>query len=246
MGRSRWNSPGEWKSPSLTEAGNAWENEAPGADAEAAPPQEYYREENAYGGVFNEEAPDGRPILQLKGRYIVTTVKSGLLLIDAWRAKARILYERYLESLSSTEPAIQEVLYPHTIDLDHHSYSVLMENPDRLKSIGFDIRPFGKDCVVVYGLPASLADEELSIQECIDRLIAVLEDETGPDPERELKEKTALALVKAGGIRYDDCTGGIQARLLIDALFACKEPATAPDGGRCMTILPLEELVKKL
>ena len=246
MGRSRWNSPGEWKSPSLTEAGNAWENEAPGAGAEAAPPQEYYREENAYGGVFNEEAPDGRPILQLKGRYIVTTVKSGLLLIDAWRAKARILYERYLESLSSTDPAIQEVLYPHTIDLDHHSYSVLMENPDRLKSIGFDIRPFGKDCVVVYGLPASLADEELSIQECIDRLIAVLEDETGPDPERELKEKTALALVKAGGIRYDDCTGGIQARLLIDALFACKEPATAPDGGRCMTILPLEELVKKL
>ncbi len=204
----------------------------------------YFKEQNSYGGAFNEESAGEHPILQLKGKYILTTVKSGLLLIDINRAQERILYERYLNSITTAKPAIQENLFPQTIDLDHNSYTILMEDTERLKSIGFDIRPFGKDCVVVYGLPATLSKEQINIKECIDNLIYDL-TQTGKDFEGEFKEKVALSMVKALGGR-NNIIGTAQAQTLIDSLFACKEPHTSPSGGLCMSIITMEELAKRL
>lgn len=210
-----------------------------------SPVKTYFKEQNSYGGVFNEEVSGERPILQLKGKYIVTPVKSGLLLIDIPRAKERILYERYLNSITGTKPAIQENLFPQTIDLDHNSYTLLMEDTDRLKAIGFDIRPFGKDCIVVYGLPATLAQEQLNIKECIDSLIADM-SETSKDFDKKFKEKVAIDMVRAGGRHTAQNISQAEAQTIVDSLFACKEPNTAPTGGLCMVIITLEELAKKL
>lgn len=243
MGRPKWNSAGEWNTPAASGSAGGWEE---GGAENPAAGSGYFRKENGYGGIFGDAGAGERPVLVLKERYIVTTVKSGLLVIDIRRARERILYEKYLESLSDAVPAVQELLYPLTLDLPPHSYEVLMEDPGRLKSLGFDIRPFGKNCVVVHGVPAVLAEEELPVPESVDRLAALLEEETGAVPEQEWKERTALALVRAGGGRPCGCTGPVQAGLLIDSLFACQDPSVAPGGGRCMAIFPLEELVKKL
>ncbi len=208
-------------------------------------PKSYFKEQNSYGGVFSEETIEERPILQIKGKYIVTTVKSGLLVVDINRAKERILYERYLSSITNAKPAIQENLFPQTMDLDHTSYSVLMENPDRLKELGFDIRAFGSDCVVVYGLPATLAEEELDLKECIDSLIADLL-EAGKDFDTEFKEKIALKMVKSGKKSSSGSIGNAEAQSVIDALFACNEPNYAPSGGSCMSIITMDELARRL
>ncbi len=204
----------------------------------------YFKEQNSYGGVFNEESAGEHPILQIKGKYILTTVKSGLLLIDINRAKERILYERFLSSITAAKPAIQENMFPQTIDLDHNSYTILMEDPERLKEIGFDIRPFGKDCIVVSGLPAILGEEQLDIKSCIDNLIYDL-SQTGKDFEREFKERVALSMVKSRNCR-NQYLGEAEAQALIDTLFACAEPHTAPSGGLCMSIITMEELAKRL
>lgn len=207
----------------------------------------YFRDQNSYGGVFNEETVTGeRPILQLKGKYIVTPVKSGLLLIDIKRAKERILYEHYLNTITTGSPAIQENLYPQTVDLDHSSFSLLMEHDNLLKELGFDIRPFGNDCVVVYGIPAILSDGEVDANECIDALLANLQTD-GADLNREMKEKIAFDMVKASGCKSMESVTHTQAQGLVDSLFACKEPHI-PLGvsGKCMTIITLEELAKNL
>ncbi len=204
----------------------------------------YFKEQNSYGGVFNEEQTEEHPVLQVKGKYIVTTVKSGLLLIDINRAKERILYERYLNSMTEARPAIQENLFPQTIDLDHNSYDILMEDTERLKEIGFDIRSFGKDCVVVYGYPATLSDEQIDMNVCIDNLIAGL-TETGKDFEKEFKEMMALKMVKSRHCK-SQFISDVEAQSIIDALFACNEPHTAPGGGLCMSIITMEELAKRL
>jgi DNA mismatch repair protein MutL len=164
-----------------------------------------------------------------------------LLAIDINRAKERILYERYLNSMTNARPAIQENLFPQTIDLDHSSYTLLMENPEKLKEIGFDIRPFGTDCIVVYGLPSTLADEQLDIKECIDTLIADL-SEIGKDFDGEFKRAIALKMVKAGRRGNNQAPGQAEAQGIIDALFACNEPHRSPSGELCMSIITLEEL----
>lgn len=251
-GAGRWNSAGEWGRNNIGQL-DSWDTQAQQpegnsplfneTESPAATP--YYNEEHGYTGVFNEESAGNRPILLLKGRYIATPVKSGLLFIDIFKAKERILYERYLNAITGADPGIQENLFPQTIDLDHNSYTLLTENTEQLKSLGFDIRPFGKDCIVVYGIPATLSSEQLSVNECIDTLIADLSD-TGRNFEREQREKIALTMVKNSGIYSNKNISNSRAQEIIDALFACKEPNTAPGGGRCMTILPLEELIKKL
>ena len=208
-------------------------------------PKSYFKEQNSYGGVFSEETIGERPIILLKGKYIVTTVKSGLLLIDIARAKERILYERYLDSITETGVAIQENLFPQTIDLDHSSYTILMEDQQRLKEIGFDIRPFGTDCVVVYGLPATLAQELLDIKECVDTLIHDL-TETGKDFGAEFREKVAIDMARSGIRKGLHEINNAEAQHIIDALFACKDPDHAPSGGKCMSIITVEDLAKRL
>ena len=203
------------------------------------------KEQNSFGGVFSEEPKEEHPILQLKGRYIVTTVKSGLLVIDIPRAKERILYERYLNSITNAKPAIQENLFPQTIDLDHFSYTLLMEDKEKLMEIGFDIRSFGENCIVVYGIPSTLADEELDVKECIDNLISDLSD-TERDFGTEFREKIALNMVKSRRGSTSKMISNIEAQNIIDALFACKEPDYAPTGGLCMSIITLEELGSRL
>ena len=90
-------------------------------------------------------------------------------------------------------------MFPETMDLDHNSYHLLMENAQMLKTLGFDIRPFGENCIVVYGIPATFAEYNLNIKECIDSIVAGL-DEIGRDLGQELKEpaKTVTARSETG------------------------------------------------
>ena len=207
--------------------------------------QELWESSITTPSIFSQDAHDNKAIIQLKGRYIITTVKSGLMLIDSYRAKERILYERYLASVSSGNPGIQEHLFPQTIDLDHNSYSIIMENEEITKQLGFDIRSFGKDCVVVYGSPAALADESLNIEEAIDILIADLKDKT-IDVLQELKERAAQRLINASSIYSAKNLSKLEASELIDALFSCSEPNISPSGKKCIDIISLEELISKL
>lgn len=238
---SRHGSNSEFSFNEFVENAGFGEGEAPAAEQKS-----YFNAQNSYGGLFKDETASGaRPIIQVKGKYIITTVKSGLLLIDIQRANERILYERYLKAIQTGAPAIQENLYPQAIDLDHSSYTLLMEDAELLKSLGFDIRPFGDDCVVVYGLPAILSDAAPDARELLDSLLASLQEE-GSDLTAQMKDLIARKMVRYGGIRSNMNITDAQAQGIVDSLFACEEPGAAVGGGKCMTIMTLEELAKKL
>lgn len=232
-GGTRWNSPAEW---------NDYYREENITQREEV---QYNTKEDGYGGFFAEANACANPLLVLKNRYILTTVKSGVMLIDAYRAKERIIYERYLQTITTASQPIQEQMFPQTIDLDHNSYTILMENTEFLKNLGFDIRSFGENCVVVYGTPATFAEDNFTINGCIDTLIADLQ-EIGKDFEQEAKERIAKNLVSKSGITKITNLGNMEAQEIIDALFACKEANTTPGGAQIMSIITMEELVKKL
>lgn len=257
---ARWNSSTEWNStredfastarfegnPLFEEGGFS----AGPADAGQGVP---YTSDNTgagkgstgYDGFFGEENACANPTIVLKGKYILTTVKSGLMLIDVGRARERIFFERYMQTINAENQPIQEQMFPETMDLDHNSYHLLMENATMLKSLGFDIRSFGENCIVVYGIPATFAEYNLPIKESIDSILAGLQ-EAGKDLGQELKERIAIDLVRKSSLGRPSAMGSAQAQELIDSLFACSTPNRTPQGNPIMAIITMEELAGKL
>jgi DNA mismatch repair protein MutL len=198
---------------------------------------------------------EGRKFLQIKGEFLVTPSDEGLLLIDIKRARGKILYENYLKTLVNAKPAIQEELFPKTVDLDHASFSVLMNNAEKLKDLGFDIREFGKDCIVVYGTPSDFKGEKFNVEDLISEIAETLTEETDTSAneeagengfKKEFKEKIAMEALRHYNCSAQNAMTDAEANALIETLLSCKNSAIYPLGGYCITTITAEELKKKL
>lgn len=183
-----------------------------------------------------------REIMQIQGRYLLTSAKSGVMLIDAMRARERILYERYLNALRGARPAIQENLFPQTVELDSASFAIFTQVQEKIRELGFDIRPFGKNCVIVSGIPAAFANEQIDVAESVETMIAGFE--THDTQERSLedyREKIALGMVKNIKSNKKSMTHD-EAVSIVESIFACKESSYSPSGLPIMKTITVEEL----
>ena len=197
-----------------------------------------------YGQLFEEEAVSQKSSLILvQGKYIVTPVKSGILVINISRARERILYEKYLELIIEDQTIIQESLFPQTLELNHDQYSFLMEDLNLLNKLGFDIRDFGNNSVVIYGLPTGFPADAESVKKSIDTLISIMQEEK---IDTDNKSNLAISMAKSAALSYKNNMNDNQAQILVDQLFACRDSSTTPDGRKCMSIISIEELEKKL
>ena len=214
------------------------------ADMAPSPDEPVIAPSHSYGRLFEEESVAAvNALLVLQHRYIVTPVKSGLMVIDIRRARERIFYERYLEKIAEQQPVRQQSLFPVTVQLSAEDYLAVLEQPDLTARLGFDIQDFGANTVVVNAVPEGYDPGEESVRRGIDELIAALKDDTSLDDQKHLLAAKMAGSAAASGL------GGLnrtEAQLLVDQLFACREPKLTPDGRRCMTIITLEELENKL
>ncbi len=190
---------------------------------------------------LREEKYSGKKLLQLKQKYILTPVKSGLMLIDQKRAHERILFEKFLEVLKSESVASQQQLFPQTIELNAGDATLLKNILEDLLSLGFDIREFGKNTFVINGTPGLLdvASPEIIVEKLLE------EYKNSPvDARAKAKEQVAISLAKASALDYGTDLDQIEIEHLIDNLFACSTPNYSPEGKRVLTILPLEDIEK--
>ncbi|MBQ0122792.1 MAG: DNA mismatch repair endonuclease MutL [Bacteroidales bacterium] len=196
-------------------------------------------------GLFCEEpsCEAQADIMVVQKKYIVTPVRSGLMIVNITRARERIFFERYLQKIVEHLPVSQQTLFPVTIDLGPEDHLVLLQQPELLTELGFDIRDFGGNSVVVYGLPENYPMGEADVKDSIDELLSALKDDTATDDTRHL---LAARMAKSAAKHGAEPAGREAAQLLVDTLFACREPNLTPDGRKCVTILTLEELDKKL
>ena len=197
-----------------------------------------------YGQLFEEESAAAQnKLIVLHRRYIATPVKSGMMVIDIRRARERIFYERYLEKIAEEQPVRQQTLFPVTVRLSAEDYLAVLEQPDLTARLGFDIQDFGGNTVVVNALPEGYPSEEEHVRSCIDSLAAALKDDSSLEDQHHLLAAKMAASAAA-------CTPAAfrtsEAQLLVDQLFACREPKLTPDGRKCMTIITFEDLEKKL
>ena len=165
-------------------------------------------------------------VFQLQSKYIVAITGDGLLLIDQQRAHERIMYEHYKKSAQHPIHSQQE-LFPQTIELSAADMLLLKDLNDDLKNLGFDIAPFGKDTIVVQGVPA-----DLSSLNSVEVLNGVLENYklNNLDIKLDKGENICRALAQNTCIKYGKELQFEEMKLLVEYLFACEEHAYSPQG----------------
>ena len=176
--------------------------------------------------------------LQIRNKYILSPVKSGVMLIDQRRAHERILYERMLKALEEHQPLAQQSLFPESIRLNAADYQVCLEMMAPMEHLGFDIRDFGNNSIVVHGFPAEMKLTDAS--ETIELMIEQYKTMQGLDA--QYAERVSRAAAKASAVQYGKQLNDIEMQELIDQLFACANPNHTPSGSLIVRIMDLQEL----
>ena len=190
-----------------------------------------------------EEQQTTKNAVQFKNKYILTPVKSGLMVIDQKRAHERILYERLLQVLENHEVASQQQLFPETFELNASDATLLTSILPDLSALGFDIREFGKNSFIINGTPGVL--NASSPIEIIESLLE--EFKNSPiNLQEKAREAVAVSLAQASAIPYGHTLKQGEINELIDNLFACQTPNFSPKGKKVLSIMPLDDFEKLL
>ncbi len=193
--------------------------------------------------VSEEEFGSEKLVFQMQARYILTNVKSGLMVIDKQRAMERILFEKYVDCLNNGELSSQIELFPRTIQLNPADSEIIDSLMDHLKLTGFDISSLGPRTFVVNGVPADLEIQD--IESWIESFI-----ETFKNIERETKNDTnariAISLARSTSIKQNKRLQKEEMLSVIDRLFACKAPEISPSGKPIITIVKFADIISKL
>ncbi len=179
---------------------------------------------------------------QLHNKYILSQIKSGLMIIDQHVAHERILYEKALNRFEADIPFSQQLLFPKTIQLDPGRYELAKELYSYLNKLGFEIKFLAKNKIVIEGVPD---DVKKGFEERI--LMDTIEEYSTNLREKKLEEKDNLAksyschtAIKAGDILNDR-----EMRLLIDQLFATSMPYACPHGRPIVVKISLNEFDRR-
>jgi DNA mismatch repair protein MutL len=183
-----------------------------------------------------------RKFFQVKNKYIVCTVKSGLMLIDQKRAHERVLYEKFLDCLGNNRAVSQADMFPVSAELNPSDYFIVKEIEPDLELLGFSIQHSGKNKIIIKGKPAGSDSSDP-----LEMLEILLEDykTTQADPATGAKEKIASAMAGASAIPYGKILNHNEMENLFDTLFACQSPNYSPKGKPVISIISLEDIDKR-
>ncbi|MBQ0127616.1 MAG: DNA mismatch repair endonuclease MutL [Bacteroidales bacterium] len=215
-------------------------------DRDIAPDYDFSRHvtpSQNYGALFSERTLPGTRNLVLQGKYILTPVNSGVMVVNIRRARERILYERALDALAGQNHVTQTSLFPVQVQVGAAQLMLFTQNADILSRLGFDISAFGTDSVVVNGVPEGYSCEAGKVQQMVQDLALVLED--GGALEEVMRQQMASRFATLGASGADNLTDPMEAQRLIDTLFACNNAEVTPGGRRIVSIMGMDEFDKR-
>ena len=188
---------------------------------------------------------DGEPertLWQLHGRYLLSPVRSGLLIVDQRAAHERILFERALGAMDGGMAPSQQLLFPFTVELGASDRALLDEILPDLRALGFEMEARGGRPILVRGVPAdvTLGHE----RDVLDDLLTQYR-RNGAHLQLSARENLARSLATRSAIRAGHVLGPAEARTLVDQLFACADPFTDPAGRPTMTRLASDEIERR-
>ena len=178
-------------------------------------------------------------VVQLHQRYIMRQVRSGLMIIDQQFAHERILYEKFLHQLKNKSAESQQDLFPQAVTFSPADFALIMEMEQEITALGFRLEVFGKNTILINGLPANLtaASGKALFEGLIEQFKINQSDLSIP-----LKENLARALAKRAGIKAGQKLVKEEMLALITGLFACSTSNYTPDGVPTFFIFELRKI----
>lgn len=186
---------------------------------------------------FSQKEP-----LQIDKKFIISQIKSGLIILDQQSAHERILYEKQMEALQNAEVLIQKQLFPITVDLDHRQAAILSPIMPQFNQLGFDIDSFGQNSFIIRGIPAKM-NEDTQIKELIEQFIESFTSNT--DSSMDIDGKICASLARLRAIKRGTVIQSAEMQSLIDQLFACEMPYKSPTGRKCFIVMTHDEIEQK-
>lgn len=180
---------------------------------------------------------------QYKQKYILTSVKSGLMFIDQHRAHMRILFDKYLEQIKNKKGVSQRVLFPEIIELSTAEATALPDITDDLDALGFELSDMGNNSFAIQGIPSEIENPDpiLLIREMIGKRM-----ETGSDVKSKIQESIALSLAKLTAIPYGRTLSSEEMLILVNQLFACATPNYTPNGQTVVSVISDGDIERKM
>lgn len=176
---------------------------------------------------------------QFKGRFILTSVKSGLMIIDQQRAHVRILYDRYLDQIARRQGISQGMLFPDIVQFPLSEVAILQEIMEDLSFLGFELTDLGGGSYAINGIPSGI--EGLNPIELIQSMVHTAMEKGGKVKE-EVQGILALTLAKAAAIVPGQVLTNEEMTGLVDGLFAVATPNYTPDGKTVLSVINEDDL----
>lgn len=179
---------------------------------------------------------------QIQKKYIVSPIKSGMVIIDQRRAHQRILYERYLESLALKSNSSQQLLFPLTLYYATFEMELLKSLEKDLIQMGFLFETLNNEKVVISGIPVTISESEVSI--VLEDLLNELQSEF-PEEKDILQDKIAKSLAQSLAVKTGTYLTDKEQENIVNSLFACKEPNVSPFLKPTYITMRVEDIDKK-
>jgi len=179
---------------------------------------------------------------QLHNKYIVSTIKSGMLILDQYRAHQRILYEDFLKCMTIKEGMSQQLLFPLEFHFSTTDIEIIKQLKEDLEHAGFVFSNIHNDIVEIMGLPLSIPENE--VRNILEYLISDVENEV-PDSNFSVTDLLAKSMAKSLAIKRGQSLKKEEQEHLVNSLFACKEPNVSPNNKATFITMSVEELDKK-
>jgi DNA mismatch repair protein MutL len=203
-----------------------------------------FESEEVTGKLFDENDVETstNSTYQIHKKYIVSTIKSGMLVINQKRAHQRILYEQFLTNITIQKAASQQLIFPLELYFSSDEMQLLSELRLTLENTGFVFDAFNSDAVQISGLPVLMSESEVSI--VLEELISNLQNEV-PESSFSQSDTIAKSMAKSLAVKTGTYLTEKEQENLVNSLFACKEPNVSPFQKPTFITLTVDDLDKR-
>lgn len=183
---------------------------------------------------------------QYKGKYIMTAVKSGLMIIDQHRAHVRVLFEEYQHRISAQKMHSQKILFPLTVEFTTREMVTLSQIRDDIKMMGFELVPLGGNNYSVNAIPEGF--EGINIDAMLHDILNEVQEETASLSSAttmsvsKVRSNIALSLARSAAIPYGQVLNNDEMENVINSLFQCSNVNYTPDGHSILCIIKQKDI----
>lgn len=227
-----------------------WEKLYEGVSGQSTQPSTInYEPEVRTGDIFESgmnsafaKAEKEQTTYQLNNKYIISTIKSGMVIIDQHRAHQRVLYEEFLKNITVKESVSQQLLFPLVLSYSNNELAMISQLKSGLENTGFIFGVIADETIAIEGIPTSITEGQVPI--IIEQLLSDLEDEV-PDSGFSQTDTLAKSMAKSLAVKAGESLDVLSREHLVNRLFACKEPTQSPNNRVTFITMTGEELDRK-